>query len=133
MCRQCRSQRHKLLIEPVSASHCVLMVPKNMRYFSCSRFHNNSIMNLFSEKEFKYWIDYKSQKSGMTLKKLSSRYNRTHAHMNLQRLRHHAQGTHRLNRNGDSVLREGHSHKFSPLNKKFLELTLTCNGKFSFL
>ena len=49
-------------------------------------------MNLFSEKEFKYWIDYKSQKSGMTLKKLSSRHNRTHAYMNLQRLRQHAQG-----------------------------------------
>jgi hypothetical protein len=88
-------------------------------------------MNLFSEKEFKHWIDFKSQRNGMTPGKLSSRYNRTHAHMNLKRLRQHAQGMHRLKPNEDPV-REGQGHKFSPL-KKFLKLNLTGKGKICFL
>ena len=88
-------------------------------------------MNLYFEKEFKYWINYKSQRNGMTPRKLSSRYNRTHAHMNLQRLRQHTLGMHRLNPNEDPV-REGQGHKFSPL-KKFLTLNLTGKGKICFL
>ena len=41
----------------------------------------------------------------MTPRKLSSRPIRTHAHMNLQRLRQHVKGMHRLNPNEDSVER----------------------------
>lgn len=65
-------------------------------------------------------------------KTMSSRHNKTDAHMNSQRLWQHAQGLHRFKPEGVPALRRGHGHGFLLLTKQLSSIDTLIKVKISF-
>lgn len=81
----------------------------------------------------KRWKDYNNQRWWLAARKHCLPDNRTHAHMNAQRLWLHAQGLRMFKSDGVTELRRGSRHTVTPLSKTLFAFDNAGKGKNNFL